>query len=318
MELYSSGQINFEKIRNQHFDLIITASGSEKRTYSIIGDYNVSAEGKIVLNSSRKFLELKSPKNKSIFNTENNSFLNLPFNRSSKIVSFLKDFCGSFKKETLNIFIDISCMSVYWLSAVIRFFCENNLEIKYINVSFFYAGVEFFSQKKTIFGLTAESVIYPVKKKSDDEKPVTLIVGLSLESDKTEYIIKYINPSQLFLKYADPAFNPSYVATVLKNNKNTIEKVEMRNLLNYPLNNPDLLYASLNNLCLGLRLNYRVIIASLGPKIFSLISLLLNISYPDIDVWNVKALNEKYRCKKEVITKPLIYQVNYINDDHTI
>lgn len=315
MEFLSSGQISFKTIQDKHFDLIIVSSGYDKRCNPIINNCSVSSDNKIILNHTRKWCRFKQKENSTVFRSEKSSKLTLSLDNSLKLKSNLDDYFSSFQKDNLNIFVDFSSMSIHWLSAIIKSLADCNHEIKSASVCFNCSIGEYFPKKNMKFRISARSITHNIKIVPDSEKPSVLIIDLSLESEKAEYLIKKIKPAQLFLMYTDPAFNIHYAETLLKNNKSIINIVEMRNLINYPFNNLELVHDKLKNLCLDLRLNYRVIIAPLSPNCFSLISLLLNNIYPDIDVWNVKTENNKTVFDKKATSDPILYEVNFINDE---
>ena len=66
MEYYSSVQTDIKAIRPKHFDIIISASGYEKRSITLFQGYNFTAGKKIVF----AFLEKQSEGNRQ----ENDAF----------------------------------------------------------------------------------------------------------------------------------------------------------------------------------------------------------------------------------------------------
>lgn len=315
MEILNSGQGSCENIQDKHFDLIIAASGIGSKCISLIDNLNITADKKIILNHTGKLYESRPKKNNIISASDLVPVLNFPLNKFAELISFFNDLFDSYKKDALDLFIDISFMNINWLAAVFNFFTNYNSVARLISVYFHTPTSEYFQQKKVKFGLSASSLIHQFNKLSDNTNPRALIIDLSLEAEKAEFIIKKLKPAQLFLMYADPAFNIPYAETVLKNNRSIIDTVEMRNLYNYPFNEPEFIYDKLKSLCLSLRLNYRVIIACLGINFFSLSSLLINSVYPDIDVWTVKSVNQQSVHYNDESADPIIYKVTFINDD---
>jgi hypothetical protein len=71
----------------------------------------------------------------------------------------------------------------------------------------------------------------------------------------------------------------------------------------------------LTDLCLDLRLNYRIILAALGPKPFALICMLVGARYPDIEVWRVGAGKLESVYDRIPVGEPLVYSVEFGNHE---
>ncbi len=63
-----------------------------------------------------------------------------------------------------------------------------------------------------------------------------------------------------------------------------INEAPIRNLVAYPIRNAQTIYQSLINIILPLRNEYSIVLIPQGPKIFSVVSMLIHMGYPDIKI----------------------------------
>lgn len=315
MEYNHSEQTNLKYLQGKHFNLVIAASGFEKRSITLIETLEYSADRKVVFAFSER---------QNIFNRENNDkffiskgfeFVKASGEDSSVIQGFLSDFFSSFSEDFIEILVDYSCMTRIWYATLINFFSSNASSLKYVSIFFTYTPAGFNLPKKIKPVKIAESLIHKESLNGKTSKPLALVIGLGIEKNKAEYLVKKLNPAQVILLYADPALEKDYVKAVLRNNRELIDSVEMRNLLNYPLEDMIVTTEILTNICLILRMKFNVIIAPVGPKIFSLISILLTTRYPDIDVWRVSSGAGEPLFDRLPANDPLVYKVSFVNDD---
>ena len=314
MDYSASGQVSLNDIQGKHFDLILAASGFEKKCISCFSKNEFSAEKKVVLAYTGKLSELNRKVNDNFFQAGDFESIYLSANDSVPLINFLNEYLNSCRKETIEILIDFSCMTKTWYITLLNYITELDNKLTSVSLFFYYTPAEYFLSKKKKTGNIAKSIIHNKEGKLKSEKPVAMIIGLGLDEEKAEFILKSTNPLQLVLMYPDPAFDRRYVESVLKNNRKIIDKIEIRNLLNYPINNLNLIYELLNNRCLMLRLKFNVIIAPLGPKVFTLISILMAARYPDIDVWSIPSGSEGAVYERNPLDDALIYKVSFIKD----
>ena len=131
---------------------------------------------------------------------------------------------------------------------------------------------------KSVKSFLRKEPIVTQKKKS------ALILGLGHEKDVSEAIFNKIKPDLLYLFYADPPADKNSVERVFVNNHALINSTPIRNLVSYPIRNGQTIYQSLIDTILPLRTEYSIILVPHGPKFFCVVSLLVHLGYPDIQV----------------------------------
>jgi len=187
-------------------------------------------------------------------------------------------------KDSINIVVDYSCMTKPWYYTIVLYLKNRNINFNSINTFFSYTPALFVKPKPP--KPNKEIGPLPGKYSIPTDKPKALIVGLGYEKNKAEGIIEHLEPKTSYLFYTSPASDPEFVKIVEKNNRILLEE-RSSNVIKYPFNNLLYLEKKLTNLCDQLSSEYSIIIAPLGPKPFTFISVMLSVKYNNIDIWRV-------------------------------
>lgn len=118
------------------------------------------------------------------------------------------------------------------------------------------------------------------------------------EKKVSHWVYDTIRPEITYLLYADPSLQQEYVENLFVNNHSLIEAISIKNLKAYPFNNTKDIYTLLLDLILPLRENHNVVIVPQGPKIFSLMAMIFQISYPDICLFFPKIKRSQLRDRE--------------------
>ncbi len=313
MDFLSSQQESPELLESVDFDLFIAASGLEKRCTYLAENKNINARKKIVLAFVGKSKDSIRKKNIRYFDENGFEILEISAEEDDSLKFFLKEFFTAANKQSLKILIDYSCMTKTWYSALINLMQEVETDVKEIKIFFSYSPVKYEEQtkaksvKKIEPGLSLSAL--------SPSKPTALIVGLGIEKSKAEQAIKYLQPDLAILMYSDPAVDDRYTNAIFHNNQELIHKMDARNLINYPLTDANAINEIITQKCVELRLFYNIVIAPLGPKIFSLNAYLLSSRYPDIFVWNT-GFEQPDKSAKNLPSGELVIQmVTFVNED---
>lgn len=314
MEYQGSVQVDIQEIREKQFDLIIAASGFETRSITLFQNYYIAAPKKVAFAFTEKTADIKRKNNDAFFISQGFTMIDCSGENTESIQEFLIDYFSKIEKDSIEILIDYSSMTRKWYADIINLILTKTFHFQNISVFFSYTPAGFNLPKKNTTVKFADSLLVHEPAKNSN-KPLALIIGLGIDSAKASYLIKKLNPSELIIMYADPAYEKKYVETVLNNNRKLIELVEIRKILNYPLANIGVTNEILTPLCLALRMKYNIIIAPLGPKVFSLNSLLLSAMYPDIDVWRVSSGDREPVYDRVPSKDPIILNARFIEED---
>ncbi len=314
MEFQSAQQISPDILQSTEYDLFILGSGYEQRCTYLLKNFEIKAKVKIALAFEEKAGEPGRRQNDSFLLNNGFQFIKISGENEFNLEPFIAESLNNKDKEHINILVDYSSMTKKWYAGIINCILLNKVNIDYITVHFSYTPALYNEPKKSRPIKVHNFISIPTNYNAVEEKPVALILGLGLDSARAKYIIKEVKPAKTFIIYADPAKEVKYVEKVFKNNQEIIEEADIRNIVSYPLHDMDKTDETLTNLCLSLRGKYNLIIAPLGPKVFSLLSLLLASRYPDIKVLRVSSGSNAPVYERIPVGKPFIYSVEFISD----
>lgn len=278
MDLKYGVQVDFESFiaNNKVVDLFICAYNHEGRAMSFFS----SIKGSVVIEKAIALCYNKTP-----FKDIGDNLEAIVIENHSWIINFLEEYFESKRnKKSLNIVMDYSCMTKSWYYTFILYLKNKDLNFTDINTFFSYTPAKFISPKEP--KPNKEIGPLPGKYRIPTDKPKALIVGLGFERSKAEGIIEHLEPKVFYLFYTEPASEEKFSEMIKKNNKYMLEK-RKEVVFKYPYN--DLLYLErqLTNLYEQLKDDYSIIIAPLGPKPFTFISIMLSVRFGNIDIWRV-------------------------------
>lgn len=276
-------------------DLFITASGYESRSTCIPKKLNDPGRKKVVLAFSDHKKEQVRNENDKYFRDHGYAFfLTKPFGHPDFAPIF-----SDLDQENIRILIDITLMTRRWYHGFLQYLHEND-HYNHAEVRISYCPALFYEPvtlrrkiKLNNFSLNGGRT-NPAKRRNK----TAMIMGLGNEKGVGEAVYEAIRPDHLLLLYADPAVHKSYVENIFVFNHSLISKMDIQNLVAYPLRDTAVLYRTLVNLVLPLRNDYNVVIVPQGPKIFSLLSMALHLNYPDVEVTYPEYKVREVRDKK--------------------
>jgi hypothetical protein len=262
-------------------DLFITGSGYESRATCIPKKLNDPGHKKVVLAFTDHMKEQVRNENDRFFRAHGYEFILIkPFGQP--------DFATVFKgldQDRIQILLDITMMPRRCYHGFLHFLHQND-HYKHAEVRISYCPALFYepvSMRRKIqltnFALNGEK-----RTKRKNTKKTAMIMGLGNDNGVGQAVANMVQPDHMLLLYADPAVHKSYVENIFVFNHSLITNVDIQNLIAYPLRDTAAVYKTLVDLSLPLRNEYNVMIVPQGPKIFSLLSMVLHLNYPDVNV----------------------------------
>ena len=313
MELILSEQVPFDELYTTGFDLVIASSGYENRCTYLVDRLGRIDAVKRVLAFRDKTKDLSRPENDRRFRELDFTFIDQSGDECIDAEKLIGDLPAGTGKSR-NVLIDYSCMTKVWYASLIDYFINADLLRGRLTAYFSYSGSEYSEPKKT----RTPRIVEPLgcsKSKLISHKPVALVLGLGYEKDRAEMLYRSLEPEQTYVFYADPTDDDRFVEKVYVNNFSLIDKLHRNQVINYPIRDLGKIDELLTGLCLDLRLSYRVILAPLGPKPFSLCCLLLAARYPDIEVWRISAGPSERLYERKGRGDPLVYKAVFSEDE---
>lgn len=118
--------------------------------------------------------------------------------------------------------------------------------------------------------------------------PIGLIIGLGLEPDRALGIIEFLEPARIWL-FASRSDDERFAAAAASLHRSLLESNNFDGLFYYDIRSLSETYSAVESLCFSLGLDYRLLLAPSGPKLFSLACLLVGAERSDSRpaVWRV-------------------------------
>lgn len=275
MELSSIQHIESEKLADFEADIFITTLGYESRCTTVARLLESISCRKIALSRSDHIKEFSFHDNQAYYLEQGYEIIPV----ETKVPK-LDPILAEMSRDKVNIIVDCTSMSLRWYYEIFRWFNEDQAGLAWANLRFVYITAGF-----TDLGTTRK--IKKIKDflkndvQSKKKKKKVLILGLGHEEHICEQIYKMVNPDLLYLYYADPSVDKQFVEKVFVNNHALIDATPIRNLIAYPIRNGQSIYQSLIDTILPLRDDYSIVLIPHGPKIFSVVAMLVHLGYPD-------------------------------------
>ncbi|MFN0157617.1 MAG: hypothetical protein ACKVRP_06035 [Bacteroidota bacterium] len=272
----------------REFDLVIAASGFEKRA-SYIPQLLSGVERRkgIALGFMDRAI-LSRRRNDKIFGKLDYELVPADGNSGESMEIVLYQFFKGFDRKRAAVLIDYTSMTRNWYASALNFFRHSAFACDQVDLYMTYAPSKYSPPQPPV----PNSVMEPIAGFGRLELPnrkSALVVGLGYEQERALGLLEYVEPAKTFAYYTDPAYDKRFVKTVLRNNRYFLNKIGIENTFAHPLGDLRTTESHLSSLCHGLRREYRVILAPLGPKPFVLLCLLMATKYPFLDVWRVSA-----------------------------
>lgn len=314
MELSKAGQISLEELSRIYFHAFFFADGSENRSGSLHASSGIRASRIIHLKPVEKRL-LKKHRKASSCSVPGIEYLELEVQQSGKLTRLMDSIIKSSRSKEIAILFDYSEMPKAWYAGLFEYLMKNDLPCTRLTICFSYVPAAYrrsvgFSFLKSARPLLSGSTI------NDRNDQKALVIGLGFAPEKALYLVRKIKPRSVFLLYADPALDPEYTRQILQMNQKLIQMAGPSRLITYPLDDAEKTEEIVSSLAFDLRLSHKVLLAPLGPKIFTLICLMLYAKFPDIEIWSAGSAKDHVQHDFPLQNPLVIKSVFVREDDH--
>jgi hypothetical protein len=124
---------------------------------------------------------------------------------------------------------------------------------------------------------------------STPDLPVAAVMGLGYEKDRALGLQQLLDPARTILMVPKSNDADLYYPVVRRSNRHILERTLADAVYEYSPSEPAATFATLASIVGGLRESHRVVLASLGPKIFGILCFLLASRFSDVSVWRVSS-----------------------------
>jgi len=198
------------------------------------------------------------------------------------------------KKKNLKFVFDISSVTRTRMASIVE--ALSTIDTFFAEVDFFYSYSEFFKPSNNLNSPIEHSgpvIPFFAGWSVNPEMPLSAIIGMGFEGNMALGICEYLELQNIF-PFIPTGHDKKFDEVINDENKILTDLLERysasKNINYYMFDEPYSLLLKLESLAYGLIEKSRPIIIPFGPKIFSLISLLIScIYYPKIGVWRVSS-----------------------------
>lgn len=278
------GQFDSIRLRTQS---IVAACGYETRSSAIAKLVTDSMETRVVIQFSEWEEALARPNNNLLFESAAFEPFTASGSDASAITPALRQAVSRLVPPAVLAF-DISSMTRAWHGGIIRFL--QNLQLSYeLEVNFIYIPGKFQPPPRKS---PPNEVVAPVDgfaSLAPPDLPIAAIIGLGYERERALGLQQLLDPQKTVLLVPRSWERDPFYPRVIESNKDLIDRTSPDWIFEYPVLQPAATFQLLRSIVGGLQDNYRVVLTSLGPKIFGINCFLLATIDPRVSVWRVSA-----------------------------
>lgn len=308
-------QIEFDLLSEVIFDFIICSSGFESRaTFSYQKlNFNKNQHLNKYCFSFQERKQLSKEINDKYFLEHEFKLLDIKQNDIIYFTDIFEELFKNHNQSSISVFFDYSCMTSILYAAILKYFKEHNL-YKEVNIYFSYTHAKFTKAIKSnpLFFNHPIPLFDPLQ---TTNKRVALLIGLGYEEDKALGLYEYFQNDSEDM-YVFITNNNEFYGEVIRSNSHILSITNKQNIINYDLENIPPLINTLDSLVNFLIYSdYRVVIAPIGPKVFNLIALIINLYHNEVTTYRLSDGNKGTPIDKvaDSTKTPTVIQLNLSN-----
>jgi len=278
MELSSILHIDPAQLSDFKADVFVTTLGYESRCTHISQLLEHLDCKKVALFSKQILKDFAYEENRKYFLSNKFDLMEV-----DPHVPELASLLDSLNGKDLGIMIDSTSMPPSWYYQFFKWVNDHQELQGLVRIRIVYTMANYVNMESSI-KVKAIRNFLDAEIKNSVQKKKALVLGLGQEKNIGESIYKLIKPELHYLYYADPPVEKRFAEQTFINNHSLISATPIKNLISYPIRNGQAIYQSLINTILPLRNDYSIILVAHGPKIFSVVSILIHLGYPDVRI----------------------------------
>lgn len=280
---------NPSQIKDESYDVFVATTGFEQRARHIAELMNPDADINWAPSfGNRQLLEFEA--NKTFFSRRDFKTDEINEGDFQKLLVQLLQSATKHKeeKDSIHILVDISSMSRQRMAGVIDAL-RKEYPVKSIVTDFVYSIAEFSDPPEEINPITESGPVSPdfAGWNVDSTISTSAMFGLGFEQDQVLGVVEYLETDDIWV-FIPEGPDHRYLESVESANETLWEIVPEERRLRYSVTDVYDTFLEMESLVYGLLATKRPIIIPFGPKIFSIISMIVSAMHdPDVPVWRV-------------------------------
>lgn len=308
MEIVNARQIVAWELQELSFDVFIFCHSGDARWSLLDQKYPVSAKRRILL-LLKDFDELFPDGTTGVIDLSRSEVFRL---NSSDNEGFFQ-FFGAVLEETgrtnPRILVDISCFPRQWIGALLHYLFVDEGNHSEVHLLLAYIPSPFYLPPRFRKIRQADRLM-DLQWNRNSKLPLALFLILGYDNLTGNVLIDSLKPEKIVVFYTASDFDLKITNEIEKRHKKLISSLPASQIITYPLNNLHKVNAIITSEILRWRLTHKVSLAVMGPKILTALSLVLQIRYPDIEVWDPGDI-DLHPNPIPSSFPPLIYQIHF-------
>lgn len=284
MEIINARQIFPQEIDKQTFDVFIFAHSGDARWSQLNKSFTIRA-GRRILLLLKDFEDLFPEGKTGVIDLSGTEICKLKSTDNKGFIDFFDSILRETESSQPKILVDISCFPRQWIGALLYSMFVTEFDRSGVHLLLSYFPSSFYMPPRLKKVRDANLLMeFGWSRKGD--LPVALFMILGYDSHSAMNLIDRVKPDKVVVFYTAPDFDKRITEEIEKRHKKLIASLPPSQVITYPLQNLHKVNAVITSEILRYRLTHKVYIAVMGPKILTALSLIIQLRYPDIEVWD--------------------------------
>jgi hypothetical protein len=279
-----------------HIDILLTVCGYEKRCIDVASEYkSIAGNHFALIYKDTNVLNYES----NLTWYKNNGFELLDIDNEALFQKLLA-VVQKIEIDKVEIVVDYSSMCRHLMASMV--IVLNRLsDYKTLNVNFIYTPAKYYEPKNIDTEILISQPVIPEfsGKLAPPNQPTIALMGLGYEAERTIGLIEYLEPGGIraFLPIGS---DERFEGQVRKQNDELFGFIGTEDLFEYDVRDPYTLFKKLEGVCYGVLQWGRPVFVPLGPKPFTICSLITSIIFNNEPVvWRVSGGTSNIPIDKE-------------------
>lgn len=287
MQLTALQDSNLSEL-NARANCFIAACGYEARSSLLASRLDGRIGGRLALCFTEWADALSRKKNEDVFRSVGFGLKEISASNYGMLAQIILDAAGQAETKTPLAF-DISSMNRAWHGTIIRTLKTANSKSSF-ETFFAYVPAKFSNPPRVN---PAYEIVAPVEgfaSLSPPDLPIAAIIGIGYEKDRALGLQQLLDPKRTILMIPRFRSRPDrFYAEVLRSNRDLLARTPRELQFEYWLDEPASTFGALASLVSKLLPSYRIVLASIGPKMLSILCFLVAVQFPQVSVWRASS-----------------------------
>lgn len=290
MKIVQISKFDLDCLDGGYLDAVIVASGYESRARTVVEERHLDLVDTSTQRCAWGFTEYADDpvrvKNDTVLRQLGFKIHLIKGGDGKSPEKWISELLSRRRDRPVRLLVDISSMTRTWYGGIVKALSVAKHPFPVSSIVAYTPSVWSESHLST----PPNEIVGPVPGYASNtlpNKPAALVIGLGKEEDRALGLKDYVDPCVTVCFYAAPGGDRRYVSAAKRANRDFLSLLPPDCIYTYDLFDTFGTYKTLESVCQGLSRDYRVVLASLGPKVLGLFCFLIHTNMPEVSVWRV-------------------------------